>query len=154
MLRFGFLALAFISGNAVLGGQIPVVGGILGGVPASPPSTEKRPQSLGMDRTPEKLRVVSSNSGICGKFVSFSKFSLQFAFSLQICVTSETTPGVFQASGYGDLTPTDSIWYVRDPQHSTKTYTLTIVYYPVLNLKVLVLCSSEKTKYCTFSPLV
>jgi len=34
-------------------------------------------------------------------------------------IISETTPGVFQASGYGDLTATKSIWYVRVPQYST-----------------------------------
>ncbi|KAG6853470.1 hypothetical protein C0991_004144 [Blastosporella zonata] len=69
-------------------GQIPVVDGVLGGVPTS--STLK-PQTLKVDvtaaTTPGKLRVVE-NSGVC-----------------------ETTPGVYQASGYGDLTATESIWF-------------------------------------------
>ena len=39
--------------------------------------------------TPGQLRVVE-NSGVC-----------------------ETTPGVYQASGYGDLSSTKSMWYVH-----------------------------------------
>ena len=31
---------------------------------------------------------------------------------LDVCAFLETTPGVFQASGYGDLTATESIWFV------------------------------------------
>jgi hypothetical protein len=70
--------------------QIPVVDGVVGGVPS--------PESAFLDRvdaavtpaatTPGKLRV-TENSGVC-----------------------ETTPGVYQASGYGDLTSSESIWSV------------------------------------------
>ncbi|KIM38249.1 hypothetical protein M413DRAFT_420804 [Hebeloma cylindrosporum] len=80
--------LVVIPWNVALGGQIPVVGGVLGGVPAPVSPAAKRTQSLQTTATtPGKLRVVE-NSGIC-----------------------ETTPGVFQASGYGDLTATESIWF-------------------------------------------
>ncbi|KAF9524177.1 serine carboxypeptidase [Crepidotus variabilis] len=67
--------------------QIPVVNGIIGGVPdpAGVPSDGKAFTPLAT--TPGKLRVVE-NSGVC-----------------------ETTPGVYQASGYGDLTSTQSIWF-------------------------------------------
>lgn len=66
--------------------QIPVVDGVIGGV-----RTTSRPLNVDVAfapaaTTPGKLRVVE-NSGIC-----------------------ETTPGVYQASGYGDLTSSESIW--------------------------------------------
>ncbi|KAF8960015.1 serine carboxypeptidase [Flammula alnicola] len=69
--------------------QIPVVGGILGGVPHSVPvaDLDKTQSLLASNTTPGKLRIVEQ-SGIC-----------------------ETTHGVYQASGYGDLTSTDSIWF-------------------------------------------
>lgn len=64
-------ALALVPWNGVLGGQIPVVGGLLGGVPTPSPAAAKRPQSLQTTvTTPGKLRLVE-NSGICGKFVCF-----------------------------------------------------------------------------------
>ena len=46
-------------------------------------------------RTPGKLRV-TENSGIC-----------------------ETTQGVYQASGYGDLTASESMWYVTSHVHTS-----------------------------------
>ncbi|KAI0945689.1 hypothetical protein AcW1_001851 [Taiwanofungus camphoratus] len=72
----------------VLGGQVPVVDGVLGGVRTS------RTQAVGTASqvsasatTPGKLRV-TENSGVC-----------------------ETTPGVYQASGYGDIASNESIWF-------------------------------------------
>ncbi|KAG6826956.1 hypothetical protein H0H92_013769 [Tricholoma furcatifolium] len=78
--------------------QVPVVDGVLGGVrtPSSaaelenvkaPATATSAAASATSTRTPGQLRVVE-NSGIC-----------------------ETTPGVFQASGYGDLSSTESIWF-------------------------------------------
>jgi len=78
--------LAGIPALCVLGGQVPVVHGVVGGVPSSL-STRELSSSLVTATTPGKLRV-TENSGIC-----------------------ETTPGVYQASGYGDLTSTESIWF-------------------------------------------
>lgn len=77
--------------------QIPVVNGILGGV---------HPRPLGIP-VPGTLRYVQ-NSGFCGTFVFF--FSLSW-----ICWTrgTETTRGVFQASGYADLSMTESMWYIE-----------------------------------------
>ncbi|KAJ7681923.1 serine carboxypeptidase [Mycena polygramma] len=70
-------------------GQIPIRDGVIGGV-ATTTSATVQPETLQpFATTPGALRVVE-NSGVC-----------------------ETTPGVFQASGYGDLTSTKSIffWY-------------------------------------------
>jgi hypothetical protein len=73
MILFVFSALVFVPWNGVFGGQIPVVGGTPGCVPASPPSMVKGPQSQQLAvTTPGKLRVVE-NSGICGRLVHFSK---------------------------------------------------------------------------------
>ncbi|OBZ77753.1 Carboxypeptidase S1 [Grifola frondosa] len=72
----------------VLGGQFPVVNGIVGGRPISQDYTFVSNKVLTTAATtPGKLRVVE-NSGVC-----------------------ETTPGVNQTSGYGDLTSTESIWF-------------------------------------------
>ncbi|KAJ7779424.1 serine carboxypeptidase [Mycena maculata] len=70
-------------------GQIPVRNGVIGGVGSTELSTVKAASLQKFATTPGALRVVE-NSGIC-----------------------ETTPGVFQASGYGDVTATESIffWY-------------------------------------------
>ncbi|KAF8184211.1 serine carboxypeptidase [Pholiota molesta] len=83
-------ALTVIPLQGVLAGQFPVVNGVLGGVPTTVPKTFKTSEILHLSTaatTPGKLRVVE-NSGVC-----------------------ETTPGVNQASGYGDLTSTESIWF-------------------------------------------
>ncbi|KAJ7776963.1 alpha/beta-hydrolase [Mycena maculata] len=70
-------------------GQIPVRDGVIGGVGKTEPSTVKVELLPHVVTTPGALRVVE-NSGIC-----------------------ETTPGVFQASGYGDIAANKSIffWY-------------------------------------------
>ena len=80
------LCATFLSGHLAYARQVPVVNGVVGGV-----RTESRPFDVDVAAvpaatTPGKLRVVE-NSGIC-----------------------ETTPGVYQASGYGDLTSSESIW--------------------------------------------
>ncbi|PFH53266.1 hypothetical protein AMATHDRAFT_1338 [Amanita thiersii Skay4041] len=77
---------AVISVIRVNAGQIPVVNGVIGGVSNATASTSPADFKIAAT-TPGQLRVVE-NSGIC-----------------------ETTPGVFQASGYGDLTSTKSIWF-------------------------------------------
>ncbi|KAI0000651.1 serine carboxypeptidase [Russula compacta] len=71
--------------------QIPITNGVLGGV-GSPDASKVKTLKAPVPRsaspvTPGKLRVVE-NSGIC-----------------------ETTRGVYQASGYGDLTSNESIWF-------------------------------------------
>ncbi|KAF7304454.1 Carboxypeptidase [Mycena chlorophos] len=79
-----------LSGLAVvLAGQIPVRNGVIGGVSETPAPIVEKTATKPLVTTPGALRVVE-NSGVC-----------------------ETTPGVFQASGYGDLTSTESIffWY-------------------------------------------
>ena len=90
LLRLSALAclLAVLPVSTVLGGQVPVVDGVVGGIGALPDTKFKVADLKPAATTPGKLRVVE-NSGVC-----------------------ETTPGVFQASGYGDLTANESIWYV------------------------------------------
>src|SRR6267154_2049466 len=80
----GILAARLASG--VWGAQIPVVDGVHGGIPSVVTPSIKNTVQVAA-KTPGKLRV-TENSGIC-----------------------ETTKGVYQASGYGDLTPSQSIWY-------------------------------------------
>ena len=84
----GILATQLVSG--VFSGQVPTVNGVLGGVPSDPDKRSITDISLRATspRTPGKLRI-TENSGIC-----------------------ETTVGVYQAAGYGDLTSSESIWYV------------------------------------------
>ncbi|KAI0694524.1 serine carboxypeptidase [Cytidiella melzeri] len=71
----------------VIARQIPIVDGVIGGVPTLPRFHEADATIVPAATTPGKLRVVE-NSGVC-----------------------ETTPGVFQASGYGDLTSSESLWF-------------------------------------------
>jgi len=71
----------------VFAGQIPVVDGVIGGVSVNPRYSELDAVIVPAATTPGKLRVVE-NSGVC-----------------------ETTPGVYQASGYGDLTSSESMWF-------------------------------------------
>ncbi|KAH8102234.1 serine carboxypeptidase [Cristinia sonorae] len=89
-LLVSFAILAFHSLSAV-GRQIPAVNGVIGDVPTDAPLNESHEFLSDAGKpaatTPGKLRVVE-NSGVC-----------------------ETTPGVYQASGYGDLTSNESIWF-------------------------------------------
>ncbi|KAJ7655893.1 serine carboxypeptidase [Mycena rosella] len=91
MLLSWLVSLATVS--SVLGvksaGQIPIREGVIGGVGKTKSTAAKAETLQPFATTPGALRVVE-NSGIC-----------------------ETTPGVFQASGYGDLTATESVffWY-------------------------------------------
>lgn len=74
-------------------GQVPIVEGVLGGVSsvsshtseaAILSSNEHKPAST----SPGVLRIRSENSGIC-----------------------ETTPGIYQATGYGNISSDESIWF-------------------------------------------
>ncbi len=84
------IALVAFPAFSVLAGQIPAPGGVIGDVPKPPsakfPQFNKDSKASPAATTPGKLRIVE-NSGVC-----------------------ETTPGVYQASGYGDLTSSESIW--------------------------------------------
>ncbi|GBE84794.1 Carboxypeptidase S1 [Sparassis crispa] len=73
-----------------LGGQVPVINGVWGGVPAfraSSVKVDEKIASTASGGTAGPLRVIE-NSGIC-----------------------ETTPGVYQASGYGNISSSESIWF-------------------------------------------
>ncbi|KAI0271165.1 serine carboxypeptidase [Russula aff. rugulosa BPL654] len=75
----------------ISGDQIPAVDGVIGGVPSGAHNSKNLARAVSRDAstqpTPGKLRVVE-NSGVC-----------------------ETTPGVYQASGYGDISANKSIWF-------------------------------------------
>ncbi|CAL1708590.1 unnamed protein product [Somion occarium] len=80
--------LAALPALPVLAGQVPVVDGIIGGVPQNITETlHEEATAIPAATTPGKLRV-TENSGVC-----------------------ETTPGIYQASGYGDLSSNESIWF-------------------------------------------
>ena len=91
-------------------GQIPVVNGVIGAVPLSDTRTNANAailaatgnSAISTSTTPGQLRFVE-NSGVC-----------------------ETTPGVYQASGYGDLTANQSLWSagVSEPSRFSPTLTL------------------------------
>lgn len=76
MLLFMLLALALLPWNGVLGGQIPVVDGVLGGVKSSAAKSPQLLQTATLPApAPGKLRVVE-NSGICGTFTRLLKASV------------------------------------------------------------------------------
>ncbi|KAG8731485.1 hypothetical protein FRC11_004013 [Ceratobasidium sp. 423] len=76
-----------------LAGQFPEFTGVVGGLPKEPSTKDpaflaSEPESAASgNTTPGKLRY-TENSGVC-----------------------ETTPGVYQASGYADLTSRQSMWF-------------------------------------------
>ncbi|KAL5528105.1 hypothetical protein ACEPAF_7241 [Sanghuangporus sanghuang] len=88
------LALNVLASLALLAsaGQIPTVDGVIGGVPTST-------SSQGPSRIVEDVAQVSGTP-VAGK--------MRFITNSGVC---ETTPGVFQASGYADLTTTQSMWW-------------------------------------------
>ncbi|KAF8511482.1 serine carboxypeptidase [Hysterangium stoloniferum] len=81
--------LALLTASSAIARQIPVVDGVIGGVPSDKvmQAAVQPPPVTPLATTPGKLRV-TENSGVC-----------------------ETTPGVFQASGYGDLTSSESMFW-------------------------------------------
>ncbi|KAI0341285.1 serine carboxypeptidase [Trametopsis cervina] len=87
MMRSILFALAAVP--LVFARQVPVVDGVIGGVPVLPRTPHVDAASLAKPAatTPGKLRIVE-NSGVC-----------------------ETTAGVYQASGYADLTSSESLWF-------------------------------------------
>ncbi|KAI0271170.1 serine carboxypeptidase [Russula aff. rugulosa BPL654] len=70
--------------------QVPIFNGVIGGVPSPDIHDCKSPETFSdiTPTTPGKLRGVVENSGIC-----------------------ETTPHVYQASGYGDISANKSVWF-------------------------------------------
>ncbi|KIL64772.1 hypothetical protein M378DRAFT_198303 [Amanita muscaria Koide BX008] len=80
------LLFAAISLVAVRASQIPLVDGIIGGV-RNPTTFSPTQLETATSAAVGGLRIVE-NSGFC-----------------------ETTPGVYQASGYADLTSTNSLWF-------------------------------------------
>ncbi|KIL64769.1 hypothetical protein M378DRAFT_574681 [Amanita muscaria Koide BX008] len=76
-----------VSFSTARAGQIPVVGSVLGGVPSTPYLSLPTRLEIAASVNVGGLRIVE-NSGIC-----------------------ETTPGIYQASGYADLTSTKSLWF-------------------------------------------
>lgn len=67
-------ALTVLPWYGALGGQIPVIEGILGGIPSVIPDTVKKADTLPSVTTPGKLRIVE-NSGVCGRCSLLLPFS-------------------------------------------------------------------------------
>jgi hypothetical protein len=94
--------------TSVLAGQVPIVNGVPGGIrEGTIPGTRKvlsklADQSHTLATTPGKLRIVE-NSGVCGAPVRLHPHVRSFNGH------TETTQGVYQASGYGDLTSSKSL---------------------------------------------
>lgn len=79
--------LVLLGAAAASARQVPIVDGVVGGVPDFDTKIVQADAAVAtFATTPGKLRVVE-NSGVC-----------------------ETTPGVNQVSGYGDLTASESLW--------------------------------------------
>ena len=99
------ILLAVLS-TLVLGGKLPVRDGVVSGVQANPNIHEKVPE-IAIDDVvfnPGHLRYVE-DSGVCGN---------QFFLNINIPHShqeAETTPGVYTASGYADLTSTKHMWF-------------------------------------------
>ncbi|KAF7308337.1 Carboxypeptidase [Mycena chlorophos] len=105
-MRFSWAATALFALPSVLAagskGQFPVIDGVIGGI-RNNTRVQEEAVLASKKTTPGKLRVVE-NSGIC-----------------------ETTKGVYQASGYGDLTSKESIffWYF-DARNNASSAPLTL----------------------------
>ena len=143
MFLFVLSALALVPWNGALGGQIPIVGGLLGGVPTPSPPTANRPQSLQTTATtPGKLRVVE-NSGICGKFIYLLK---ALVGSLQYLCYFRDNPW-----GFSSL----RLWrFDGHRKYLVRSQSTKNVHSDDITLKVLVLCSSKQPGYRTISSLV
>jgi len=106
----------------IRGKQIPVVDGVVGGVPSPGARNFKNlardvSGNASTPPTPGKLRVVE-NSGVCGGVILFGSAMHPVVFTF----LAETTPGVYQASGYGDLSADKSIWFVLHLEFSLCFY--------------------------------
>ncbi|KZP12484.1 serine carboxypeptidase [Athelia psychrophila] len=79
--------LAVLPFSGALAGQVPTVNGVVGGVPkATVQSLAVKPSTATSNVTAGALRV-TENSGVC------------------------ESPDVYQASGYGDITANESVWF-------------------------------------------
>ena len=101
----GILAAAPILGTYAR--QIPVVDGVLGGVRLTASVPLKNLKSDKRAVTAGTLRIVE-DSGVCGK-CCYGPHEISVLISLDYYIL-ETTPGVYQASGYGDIASDKSIW--------------------------------------------
>lgn len=103
-----FLALPAL----IRGGQIPVVDGVIGGVPSGDAHNSSYKTLTGSGSgdpscTPGKLRGVVENSCICGKALLFNNPPVIFTALAE-------KKDVYQASGYGDVAPGKSVWFVSN----------------------------------------
>jgi hypothetical protein len=124
---------ALISGN-----QFPIVNQVIGDVPHPDGCNFGTPKGASANNapapTPGKLRVVE-NSGVCGAVIFFTT---HLPGPVILTVLAETTKGVYQASGYGDLASDKSIWLVL---HLGRLF---VSFLSVFHRQVLVLCRTQK----------
>jgi len=92
---------------AVLGGEFPVYNGVIGGAPTNAGVNRKvsKTPTEGVVAQAGALRYVE-NSGVCGETPPPEVTPGLYAHR-----TIETTPGVYTASGYADLTSTQHMWF-------------------------------------------
>ena len=76
--------LFFLPLSPVLGGQFPVIDGVIGGSPKN--TTRVAKESASSPAVTAGALRVTENSGVC------------------------ESPDVYQASGYGDITDNESVW--------------------------------------------
>lgn len=114
-----FAALLAILPLSAFAGQIPVVDGVLGGVPSSKPNTKQALKPSTAAAAAGYLRV-TENSGICGVLIKLHPFIQSKLYG------AETTDGVYQASGYGDLDANSHMWYVLSLKFTFKLRTVSV----------------------------
>ncbi|KZV62252.1 serine carboxypeptidase [Peniophora sp. CONT] len=85
--------------SAVLAGQVPVINGIIGDVPDGATKTAKFKEAV------VKQKASTLSSAISSKPTAGA---LRVVENSGVC---ETTPGVYQASGYGDIASDKSIFF-------------------------------------------
>ncbi|KAJ7596121.1 serine carboxypeptidase [Mycena floridula] len=116
-LQYSPIITLFLFPSIAAASEIPVLDGILGGATINKTTLDRLAASAAVKRpvesllaasasvnTPGKLRIKAENSGVC-----------------------ETTPGVYSASGYGDITATDSLWFwYFDARNNPDTAPLTL----------------------------
>jgi hypothetical protein len=90
----------------VLGGEFPVIEGVIGGTPSNITTLESVSE-LAVDDviSPVGTLRYRENTGVCG-----NPFLLHIT-APHVHHKTETTPGVYSASGYADLTPTQHMWF-------------------------------------------
>jgi hypothetical protein len=107
MILLPFTILVAALPSLVLSGEFPVHNGVVGGAPANPTILEKVVDAVVDDVSSQLLGLrYVENSGVCG-----TPFLLNVDILHAHPKAETTTPAVYSASGYADLTPTQHMWF-------------------------------------------